>query len=313
MAELSVQAWSAVWRLPTGEGPVLIKQTTPARDHEGRATAFGADCEPEVVEFPLVVDAATARILLRDEGPTLYESDHDHRGVELESVIALVTDYARLQHATIGRDARAAEAGIPFWDCAVAGRAARELAERLHDLPVTDPRHVPGDGVRRLRSVAAELDRAAERLAGSPLPLCLDHGDLWPGNALPPNAERRRFRFIDFGDVAWTHPFLSLIMMIIECRYRWSVPDLPGALNLDHPAVRTIIDAYLDCWTDYAPLADLRGFMADALRIAPLRRCQAWTTNLADADDGALARHGHLPWSWLQDVTIPVVGLGRPS
>lgn len=313
MTEVSVQAWSAVWRLPTAEGSVLIKQTTPARDQEADATAFAADCEPEVVERPLAIDASTARILQHDDGPTLYERDHDHRGVQLETVTALLTDYARLQQATIGRDALAAEAGIAFWDCAVAARTARELAERLHDLPTTDPRHVPGEGVRRVRAVAADLDRAAERLAGSPLPLCLDHGDFWPGNALPPRAERRHYRLIDFGDAAWTHPFLSMIMMIIECRYRWSVPDLPDALNLDHPAVRTIIDAYLRCWTEFAPLPALRRIMTDAVRIAPLRRCQAWITNLAEADDASLARHGRLPWSWLQDVTVPVTGLVPPG
>ncbi|GAB3764767.1 phosphotransferase family protein [Microlunatus parietis] len=309
MAEVSVQAWSAVWRLPTLEGPVLIKQTTPAHRHEGLAVTFAADCEPKLVDQPLAVDPSTARYLLRDDGPTLFEGDPDHRGVHVETITALLRDYAGLQQATVGRGRQAAEAGIPFWDCAVAGRSAMELSDRLHEFPASDPRHVSAEQLHHIRSAAADLDRAAERLAASPLPVCLDHGDLWPGNALPPRPGRPHYRLIDFGDAAWTHPFLSLIMMIIECHYRWSVPDLPGTLNLDYPVLHRIVDAYLESWTEYAPLPELRMIMADALRLAPLRRSQAWITNLAEADEATIARHGRLPWSWLKDVALPVTGL----
>lgn len=87
------------------------------------------------------------------------------------------------------------------------------------------------------------------------------------------------------------------------------MPDLPDALNLDHPMLHRIIDTYLAEWSEFAPLPELRRTMIDALRIAPLRRSQAWITNLADADDAALTKHGQLPWLWLKDLTIPVVGL----
>lgn len=227
MEEVSVQAWSAVWRMPTSGGNVLIKQATEARHREGQALAFGAACEPEVVDQPLAVDAATGRILLSAGGPTLYESDHDHRGVHLETITALLADYARLQQSTVGREREAAEAGISFWDCADATPVALELAERLHDLPVADPRHLPADGMRLVRAARSDLDRAAGRLASSSVPFCLDHGDLWPGNALPPGPGRRRYRLIDFGDAAWTHPFLSMIMMITECRYAGRCPTFP--------------------------------------------------------------------------------------
>ncbi|MFC7623310.1 phosphotransferase family protein [Microlunatus sp. GCM10028923] len=311
MTAVSVQAWSAVWRLPTGEGSVLIKQTTTARSTEGLATAFAAECDPGVVDHPLAVDAATGRILLRDGGPTLYEGDPDHRGVQVETITALLADYAGLQQATVGRDREAADAGIPSWDCAGAARMAGELADRLHELPASDPRWIPAAQVRLIHSAASDLDRAAERLAASPLPRCLDHGDLWPGNALPPRPGRPRYRLIDFGDAAWNHPFLSMIMMIIECRYRWSVPDLPDTLNLDHPVLHRIIDGYLSAWSDYVLIDELRRTMSDALRVAPLRRAQAWLANLAEADGEALAEHGQLPWLWLRDVTVPVSGLVR--
>ncbi|MFC7623311.1 hypothetical protein [Microlunatus sp. GCM10028923] len=87
-----------------------------------------------------------------------------------------------------------------------------------------------------------------------------------------------------------------MIMMTIECRYRWSVPDLPDALNLDHPVLHWTVDGYLEAWSD-ASIDELRRTMTDALRVASLRRAHAWLTNLAEADREALAQHGQPPCS----------------
>lgn len=95
-------------------------------------------------------------------------------------------------------------------------------------------------------------------------------------------------------------------MLVIECRYRWSVPDLPGRLNIDDPNLGHILDAYLNCWTQHAPHAELRRTLCHALRLASLRRSQAWIDNLAQANDSDLRKHGQMPWAWLEDVTHPV-------
>lgn len=97
-----------------------------------------------------------------------------------------------------------------------------------------------------------------------------------------------------------------MIMLVVECRHHWSVPDVPGQLNIDHPVLDQIFDTYLRAWSDFAPLSELRGTLLHALRIAPLRRSQAWMDNLAHADQHALTKLGHLPWTWLEDLTLPV-------
>ena len=117
---------------------------------------------------------------------------------------------------------------------------------------------------------------------------------------------RDQFRYIDFGDAAWTHPFLSMSMMVVECR-QWSVPDRTDGLNLDHPVVQQILNTYLNAWTGYAPLAELRDTLRHPLRVAPLRRSRAWITNLADAEEQTRAELGKMPWVWLEDLTHPVL------
>lgn len=302
MVDVSIQPWSAVWRLPTIDGNVLIKQTTAARRHEGTVQQFCASIAPDYVDSPLAIDASSGRILLEDAGPTLHDTDYQTEGLPIDSVIALVADYADFQIATIGHDELAIDTGIPLWDPARAIHETCAQGVLLNALPLNDPRHITAEQLQRVQSKTLTIDQAATRLTASPVPSCLDHGDLWPGNVLPPGRGRQRHRFIDFGDAAWTHPFLSMMMLIVECRHQWAIPELPQALNLDHPLLRRMIDAYLEPWTVYAPMPELRSTLSDALRLAPVRRSRAWITNLDGADPAAFDQDCQMPWVWLHDV-----------
>lgn len=306
MAIVSDQAWSTVWRVPTAGSSVIVKQSTPARRREADIIAFGARLAPDQIDPPLASDSTRGRMILVDAGPTLYDTNPETHGLELETVLAMMADYARLQHATIGHDSEAAAAGLSRWDPARAAEDAEQQVAGLHELPSDDPRHITTEQLDRIRSCLPEIERAGRQVAASPVPHCLDHGDLWPGNVIP-DQTHHRFRYIDFGDAAWTHPFLSLPMMIVECRYHWSVPERPDGLNLDHPIMRQILDSYLNAWTSYAPISDLRETLRNALRIAPLRRSRAWITNLTQADDQTRADHGAMPGAWLEDLTMPVL------
>lgn len=306
MTVVSAQAWSTVWRVPTTDSSVIVKQSTQARRREADIIAFAARLAPDQIDPPLAADTAKGRMILSDAGPTLYDTNPETRGLDLDTVLALIADFARLQQATIGHDSEAADAGLTRWDPALAADDAEQQASSLHELPSDDPRHITADQLHRIRLCLPDIARAGRQVASSPVPHCLDHGDLWPRNVIP-DQTRRRFRYIDFGDAAWTHPFLSLPMMIVECRYRWSVPDRPDGLNLDDPILHRILDSYLNTWTTYAPISDLRETLRNALRIAPLRHSRAWITNLTEADDQTRTDHGAMPWAWLEDLTIPVL------
>lgn len=96
-------------------------------------------------------------------------------------------------------------------------------------------------------------------------------------------------------------------MLIPELQHRWRTPTSPDAVDCRAPRIGAILDAYLDCWTDRAPLADLRVLAAAALRVAPLHRSAPWLRTLAGADATVLAAHGRTPWAWLEDVTKEVL------
>lgn len=304
MEQVSLQAWSAVWRVFTDAGPVLLKQTTAVRACEGATQTILADLAPDFVDRPLATSIETGRTLLEDLGSTMFEASPENRGIEVEPVSQMLTDYARLQHATLDERTSVVGRGLSVWDPALAFEDAERQAHDLHALPADDPRAVTTEQRDQILNARHVIEEAAAVVAGSPVPMCLEHGDLWPGNVIPPRGGARHYRFIDFGDAVWSHPFLSLIMLIIECRFRWSVSDDAGALNIGHPAITTIADAYLQQWSDYAALAELRKTLEAALRLAALRRSRAWIDNLARADESQLRRHGDMPWSWLHDVVV---------
>jgi hypothetical protein len=143
-------------------------------------------------------------------------------------------------------------------------------------------------------------------LADGPVPLALDQCDLWPGNVFPPTGVGAH-RFFDFADAVWAHPFGSLVMLAVECVFRWQVPQPDSAIDLRDGRIRTVFDAYLRQWSDFAPLDELRELLTSALRVAALHRSGAWLRNLAEATTEELATYGSKPWAWLEDVTKPVL------
>lgn len=299
MTDLSIQPWSAVWRIPTADGDVLLKQSIAARATEGSVHAFCADVAPDHVDPPLALDESSGRVLFADGGPVMSETCSDTPA----GIAAMVGEYAQLQQATIGHDDRAEAAGLPGWDPAAAGREAESQAAVLHALPPSDPRHMTTAQKAQLLAGLDVFHTSGTALAQSPIPYTVEHGDLWAGNVLVPQGPSGRYRFIDFGDAAWTHPFISLMPLLFGCHHRW-LPR-PSPFDPNHPALQLLIETYLRHWTEYADLPELTETLHHALRVAPLRRSRALITNMDRATSEDVDELGPLPWAWLQTAISP--------
>lgn len=137
------------------------------------------------------------------------------------------------------------------------------------------------------------------------MPLAFDHNDLFPRNVFVPR-QGRDYRFFDFGESLWSHPFESLVMLVWEVIHQHKLQvHASGPLDLDHPSIHGLVDGYLDGWRDFADLPTLRRLMAAALQIAPLYRAERWMEILARSP-AALDRHGSTPRAWIFDVERPV-------
>jgi hypothetical protein len=307
MVHRETRPWSTVWTVSAEVGPLWFKENCAAHRAEAGVHAALARVVPDHVDAPVALEAGRGWLLTRDGGTTLMDSaPGGTRGVEVAVLTAVVRDYAALQRRTTGRRDELVAAGLRVAHPLDAGELAGEQAERLAMLPDGDPRHLTGEQRDRVLAALPALTRAGRELADGPVPLGFDQADLFPRNVFLPRPGGP-YRFFDFADAVWAHPFGSLVMLVVECLHRWRIPAAEGVVDCRDDRVRAVVDAYLDCWTDLAPPEDLRRLAEHALRIAPLHRTAAWLGILEDADDAALAAHGRTPWAWLEDVTKPVL------
>lgn len=305
LTEHATQPWSTIWTIRGDGERFWLKATIAEHAREGELHATLARLAPGQVDPPVAVEPSRGWSLTRDGGATLLRSDPPTRGVELDTVMALLMDYASLQRATLPARVELLGAGLREFDVREAARTAELQAEQLNALPVDDLRRISDESAARVRAALPALEEAGEALASGPVPAAFDQGDLWPGNVFPPRAGGH-YRVFDFADAAWAHPFTSLAMLAAECVFRWQLPQPDDEIDLRDERIRTAFDVYLAPWTDFATLDELRELLGQALRIAPVLRTAAWIRNLRSATGTALAVHAGMPWAWLEDVTKPV-------
>jgi hypothetical protein len=246
--------WSTVLRLPTADGPVWLKVTTPAARAEVRLYRVLGGRAPEAVLVPLARDDERGRLLLPDGGPTLLDGPPDRVAA---GVTAALPVYAALQRAVAPARAEVLAAGIP--DASPAALPARfEEAVAATGLD---------DDVPRRRALVADWARELASAPGADL-VTVDHQDLHPGNVLAPSATDGP-RFYDWGDAALAHPFASLLV---------SLGGLARTLGVgpDDAAVRAARDAYLDGFADLAGPDELVRTADVACRAAAVARALTW-------------------------------------
>ena len=139
---------------------------------------------------------------------------------------------------------------------------------------------------------------ASGTLAG--VPLSLDHNDLHARNCFLPGSSTDPLRFFDFADAYWAHPFSALLVPVTQMREQWNT-------TADDPRILAVVDAYLDHWTSYAPLSELRTAVEPALRVGGVHRYGSWLRLLVYADDDSMRAYAPAALHYLRTLTDPVL------
>jgi len=300
--------WSTVWTIDSDDGRFWFKESSKAWPGEGAVQAALAGLAAEYVDAPVAVEPARGWMLTRDGGPTVMEAaPGGTRGVEVDTLVGLLGDYARLQRRTVGQRKTFEQAGLRVLVPSDAVGLARAQAERMASLPADDPRHLTAEQRESVLAALPALGEAGSALLDGPVPLAVDQCDLFPRNIFLPRAAGAPYRFFDFAEAVWSHPFGSLVMLVWECLHRWKIGLPDDVVDCRDDRIREVFDAYLVCWTDLAPIGELRVLAQHALRIAPLHRSEVWLRVLDESDDAAVQEHGKTPWAWLEDVAKPVL------
>ncbi len=259
-----VRPWSTQLTVPTDRGRYWFKENSPTLRFEAVLIAEIARVAPDRVIVPVAVDADRGWLLGPDGGPTVRVT-----GASDEATFTrILVEYADLQRLLVDHRAALLGAGLPPLEPAdTADHVDRQLAE-LAALPADHPLHADADLLRLAARNRPAIVEAAEQLAGYPIPSTLQHNDLHQSNTFAaPGTEP--LRFFDFGDAVWSHPFCSLHVTEHALRQEWSCGP-------EDPRIVRLIDAYLDRWTDLAPLPELRRLVPPSAVLARLHRYNSW-------------------------------------
>lgn len=267
---------SVVLRVPTTEGQVWFKAAAPATAFEVPLHILLQRVAPGYALAPIAAYPARGWLLLPDGGPLLADT---LSGPALaDALVAFLPRYAQLQRDLAPHAVDLLGVGLPDMRPAVmperfdeALAVARPFIER-HGNAAERSRY---DAVTALRPTFAAW---SERLAASPVPISLDHGDLQPGNMLVPGvppgevpdaANLARTTAFDWGTSVVSHPFTSLLIPLRFLRQSLQTPA-------GHPAIDYARDAYLEVFSDLAPHANLVATVGVAQQMSKVHRALDW-------------------------------------
>ncbi|MQA82721.1 MAG: phosphotransferase [Streptosporangiales bacterium] len=288
-----MRPWSTMFVLPTDAGMYWLKANATAARYEAPLVDALARWAPEHVLTPLAVDAERGFVLNPDGGTILREADPPAGAWE-----SMVAQYAELQLAVAPHAGELVGLGVP--DALPAHVPARvdELLDRLRATLAPDTSAALRAFVPRLAETCARLDQ-------SPVPPSIDIDDLHDGNVFVRPGGRHVF--FDWGDAAVSHPFVAFLVAMRSFAHRYE-------LRAGAPELHRLRDAYLEPFTDVAPVAELRPLVEDAARIATVTRAQAWLRSYQDTPTDIAVEGVGAAAEWLGLMLDPeLVPLGQSS
>jgi hypothetical protein len=275
-----VYPWSTVLRVPTADGPLWFKATTPeVHGFEPRLTSLLGETRPERVTELVEIDEDRTWMLMRDGGTRLRELEPPDPGL-WETILPL---YAELQIAVTPRVDELLALGVP--DERPAGIPAKVAALIDDDraLMLGEPEGLTPEQRDELRRRLPELHALVEELEAFAVPDTIQHDDLHDGQVF---VKEGNIRILDWGDSCISHPFHTLTVTLRAHAWRHGLE--PGSSEL-----LRLRDAYLEPFGAPAAAADV------AYRVGTLARALAWHRYLAatapeerDPDDAESVPYG---------------------
>jgi hypothetical protein len=123
---------------------------------------------------------------------------------------------------------------------------------------------------------------------GGPVPLSLIHEEVHDGNV---HVRQGRPVFIDWAEASVSHPFAGLTNTLRAFTDRYG--HEPGG-----PEVLRIRDAYLEPWTRYAPLDELRALFTEGYALGMLVRALTWERIILPLAPSAREDYEHNIAAW---------------
>ena len=285
-----VSFWSALVSVETSVGRLWAKENHPGQSFEGPVTLVLAGLVGDRIVPPAAVSGA--RMATWDAGPVLAESGDP----DADTLTRMVVEFAGLQRAVEVHGDSLLAAGLPEFPASEVPGYVAAAVDTCRRMPPDHPFHLTADAANGLLAGLGRARQAVGVLAHVPVPLSVEHNDLYGANCFP-NPLRppggHDFRFFDFGDAVWTHPFGVLAIPL----------RIAHDIGATEAGIERLTDAYLEAWTDIAPRAELRPVARAAVRLAGAQRFETYRRQFAGVGPEAFRGWSTSALAWLATTT----------
>lgn len=261
--QFHVRWWSTVMRVPTSTGDVYFKAKARVHHFEAALTKALARWRPDCAPTVLAVDTERGWLLLMDAGTRLRDLDADQHLAHWERILPLYTGF---QIELADRRDELLSLGVRDLRLATVPLAYEKLLDDSEVLLLGRPNGLTEHEHARLRALSPALEEMCAEVAAIGIPDSLQHDDFHDGNVF---VDEGRYRFLDWGDSCVSHPFHTLVVTLRSIAWGRNLP--PGG-----PELERLRDAYLEAWTRFASLDELRTAFRVAYRIGTVCRTLAW-------------------------------------
>lgn len=289
LQETQVRPWSIVLHTLTDRGKIYFKAPPPVLAHELALTEKLAQWFPSQIPQVVAVERTECWWLARDGGESIRANLKATR--DLGEWCAALRLYAKMQMKLAGRVDEMLALGVP-------DRRPRTLpaqfAALLQDTPMLRidlPKGISREEYARLGEMASPLAEWCGQLEESKIPNSLHHGDLNSSNVLKHEGQ---FVFVDWGDASVAHPFSSLRTALVSAEIVLDLPD-------NDAGTMPLRKAYLEAWTDYDSLENVRAEFRLAHRLSSLVSALSWYRDLVPLSEAERAPYEHAVPSLLQE------------
>ena len=274
-------------RVDTKDGAYFFKAGAPSQQMEPALLQILSKARPDDTPVLLAADTGRGWAITADGGPTLRQA----LGTSdpLPHLTRLLPQYAQYQIDTMSYVEEMLALGCPDFRLETLPERFEELACNEAMLLIENEEVLTRADHQRLLAMKPEVEELCHRMAESGIPAAIDHSDLHTANVF---AEDEHYTFFDWGDACVSHPSFSLTV---------TMRAIAGEHNSQDRSLHWARDAYLEPFTKFANMAELRPTLTAAQRLGRFQRSLSWVHILRSIAPQRLEkdRHAVPAWLWL--------------
>jgi phosphotransferase family enzyme len=284
-----IRSWSTVMTVPTNNGMLYFKASASIFAHETALTDYLASFRPELFPTLLAVDTKRHWMLMRDAGTPLRQFIRTEKSIaRWKDVLPL---YVELQKAMAERTTQLLALGVMDRRLAKLPELFENLITDESAMLLDQEESLTSEEYARLKNYGSEFARMCEKLTSFGIPETIHHDDFHDGNIFVQSDGK--IILTDWGESAITHPFFTLVVIM---------RSVDNSLGMDFsPESEQVRDIYLQYWTSYAPIDELRSIIKLAQRIGYVNRAMTWKMSLNDMPEELKSEYSIAVPSYLKD------------